>query len=35
MIEAETVAGTQVLVDPHAHGGRNGTPLCLHWLGRD
>ena len=35
VIEAETVAGTQVLVDPHAHGGRNGTRLCLHWLGRD
>ena len=35
MVEAETVAGAQVLVDPHAHGGRNGTPLCLHWLGRD
>jgi len=35
MIEAKTVAGAEVLVDPHAHGGRNGTPLCLHWLGRD
>lgn len=35
VIEAETVAGAQVLIDPDAHGGRNGTAPCLHWLGRD
>ena len=35
VVDAQSVAGAQVLVDPHPHGAANGTAGCLHWLDRD